>query len=397
MTSGNKSPPPFIESLVRGAGNGRRVVGNYRVVPDPDKWVTPDALLDILGLNKEHLPKHVLEVIDWQEDTVAEDWCSDWKDFKWALTAFNEMQDVFDSPLLPSHQSQLNLFHLWYFYFESRYLLGESLLSGFLGLYAASNVLLRLFVEFSVLQLYYYNVSHRSNSYARLEEYFKRGIHPSWNTALQKALPDESFARPIKSRLDFHFKGLSQSAVHSYHPTFSPRKHAEAPGMPSLEGIFFWQLTKIVLQGVLWGYCVNFPMLFRPLDVVRKFGFNWPVGVFVDAKVAKAIERGLGPKDYKRFLAFAQKHEHVQDLTEWWGSRVDLSDAEVTASWNAKENGELKRVWPEGYALAIAKLRVLRESMATTAPVFPDIDADRASMDIFSYERWAKIRWRPRR
>lgn len=386
----------LLDDLVARANEPRSVVARYRIVTDPSTWNAPDDLLDILGLPKESLTALGQEVLDLHE-TKSKDLDSDWCNFKWQLTAFHEIQDVFDAPLYAGRESKLNIFHLWYFYYESRHLLTESILSGLQGLYAASNTLLRIFLEFSVLQLYYYTVSHEQQSYDKLERYFRTGIHPSWHTALQKAVSSDSFCKTIKMRLDFHFKGLSKSAAHSYHPTFSPRQHSSGPGHLSAEGIYFWQLTRVVLQAVLWAYVVKFPMLLRPCDVVRKFGFDPPVGLFVSEKCSAAIKKSLGELDYPKFLQYAEQDENAKTLLEWFNSFGDLTDEEITRTWNRAEDGELKRIYPEGYAKTITKLRAMRETMAMVSPTWDknkDLDID--DIDMFSYETWRSILQRSR-
>jgi hypothetical protein len=141
------------------------------------------------------------------------------------LKAFDEIQDFFDCPIYPD-ATFVNIFQIWYFYYEARALLAEVIVAGFNGLYSASTAVLRLFLEFSLLQLYFYRICESQNSYQSLETYFKTGRKPAWNTMLNKALPDDSFCRPIKFLLDLHLKGLSISAAHPYHPDFSPRHHS---------------------------------------------------------------------------------------------------------------------------------------------------------------------------
>jgi hypothetical protein len=349
--------------------------------------------LQILDVSSDALNAEGRSVINMYEARALSGEEPDWIDFKWKLTAFSEIQDVFDSPLYPGRDSPLNQFHLWYFYHESSHLLTESILAGFAGLYACANAVLRIFLEFSVLQLYYYNIAFQNRSYARLEEYFKERRHPSWHHALQKAIPNDAFCRPIKSRLDVHFKGLSESASHSYHPQASPSSHRLAPGNASLEGIYFWANTRMVLQGVLWGYYVNFPMLFFPRNILRKFGFNSPVGVVVDEQCSVAVSKSLGETDYAHFLAYADRQEAAESIRPWIDSRPDLTDEQIRATWSDRDNGPMGEM-REAYARIMAKMRAIRLTFAMD-PVWAGeeekrrFDADVSQ--IFSFDRWSKI------
>lgn len=391
-TSGSITYEQLLKELVDEIGKNRSVSAAYCLITDLENWTSPDTLPRILGISEDILSERARATLQLHERSDADSkTSSDWMDFKWKLTAFQEIQDIFDAPLYLGRDSPLNLFQLWYFYFESRHLLAESIVCGLMGYYAASNALLRLVLEFSLLQSYYYRVSNETQSYKRLQAYFDNGIHPSWNTVLRNVVPSNSFCKPIKARLDFHLKALSKTATHAYHPDNSPRQHATRFGQPSLEGIFFWQLTRIVLQAILWSYYVNFPMLFQPRDTMRKFGFNGPVGILVDAKCTAAVEKSLAREEYAEFLSYSQKDENVQAIVAWCDAHPDLSDAEIKATWNAKEDGELDGRLSIGFAKKMAKIRAIRETLALKrsvglSPHDEDVDFER----LFSFTRWRK-------
>ena len=118
---------------------------------------------------------------------------------------------------------------------------------------------------------------------------------------MKRALPKDEFCRPLRFRLSFHLTALSQSALHGYHPEYSPQQYRHQPHSHSLEGLYFWQKTSLILDAALWVYYVNFPMLFYPVDVLRKFGFNGPVGVLVDPQTATYVRKSLSQADYEAF------------------------------------------------------------------------------------------------
>lgn len=381
----------LIERLVADMQGGRRTTATYRLVLDLDNWVLP-SLDKILGVQANDLSKRATDILKFFEDQGrSEKRFTEWQDFKWKVTAFFEIQDLFGTPVY-SASNILNLFHLWYFYFEGRNLLVESVLCGLHGLYAAADAVLRPFLEFSVLQLYYRNVCHASSSFEPIENYFKTGKTPSWNTALKKAVPDDSFCRPIKRRLDLHFRSLSRSATHPYTPDFSPRQHSMSPAQPSLEGIYFWHRTRLMLQAVLWAYYVNFPLLFSPRDLIRKFGFGGPVGIFAVKQCAVAVKKSLGDAEHSEFLRYAENHEGAKSLLSWYGEQPDLTDEEIAATWDTEHFGELERVFPEGYAQQTAHTRALREAMALKKAEI-DVDAEDVHkiIKLFSYEEWKTV------
>lgn len=299
-----------------------------------------------------------LEAID--ELNRTED--SDWLDFSWKLTALSYVQDIFAVVIQPS-DDPLVWFQQYYFYYESRVILAESVLAGLNGLYTAEKALLRPFLEFTLLQNYYHRAIRDSGTYAPIEQYFAKRKHPSWGTVLRNALPNDSFCRPIRFRIQAHLAGLSESAAHPYHPDFSPIQHRGSEHGHSLEGMFFWQTTKLILEAALWAYYVNFPLLFHPVDVLRKFGYNGPAGIVVDRQCGEAVKHSLLPDDYEAFRQYSLSQQATQDVVQWVASFPDLTDAQIRATWNEKDDGPFPGLW-KAYGLRMAKFRALRLATA---------------------------------
>ena len=241
--------------------------------------------------------------------------------------------------------------------------MAESVLCGLNGLYVASDALLRPFLEFNLLQLYYYRLIRQSGAYSPLEEYFKKGRHASWNTVMSKALPSDSFCGPIRFRIGTHLAGLSESSVHPYHPDHSPTQHRASSHGHSLEGVFFWQKTSLILEAALWIYYVNFPLLFHPVEVLRKFGFNGPVGVVIDRQCAEFVKRSLSLEDYEAFRDYSSRQDNVSSVLGWVAGHRDLTDEEIRSGWDDKEDGTFPGII-EAYCCRMAKLRALRVAMA---------------------------------
>ena len=333
---------PFLETLISKAYKHEFSVV-YKCPKDIGSYKQPYNLLEILGLNENLLSETAVKTLDIFEKNKDEEFIATYDDFKWKVTAFTHIQDIFDSPLYNTGEV-LNIFHIWYFYYESKYVLIESILCGLNGFYLASNALLRLFLEFSLLQNYYYRIINNNRSYQALEQYFKNSTHPNWNTIINNCITNDKFTKPIKVRLDQHLKGLSESSVHPYHPDHSPKQSGNFLPEPSLEGIFFWQTTRLILDAVLWLYYVNFPLVFHPVNVLKKFGFNAPVGLFIDDLAAYVIKKSLSGNDFEYFRNYSKEQEIVNSLLDFYNSRSDMSNDEILKTWNSKENGQIKDI-----------------------------------------------------
>lgn len=382
----------FLSDLISKASKPKSVKATYLYTSDLDRYERPHNLSEIMGLEKESLSESASETLDELEklDTRSGSPAADYNDFKWKLTAFMHIQDIFDCRLYPVN-TFLNMYHIWYFYYESKYILIESLLCGLNGFYSASNLLLRVFLEFCLLQNYYYRIVDRSESYEPLQKYFTSRIHPNWNSVLNGAFPRDSFSKPIKFRLDMHLKGLSESCAHPYHPDLSPKHDGSFVPGPSLVGIYFWYSTKTALDAVLWAYYVNFPMLFHPVDPLTKFGFRGPVGWFIDKVGGHVIRKSLPDADFKAFLDYSAKQNQVETLLDWYNSLRTLTDREILATWDNDLYGPIKHIH-EGYCKQMAYVRALKESMALLpAKVNGGGDQETDLSNLFQYSKWRNI------
>ena len=313
-----------------------------------------------------------------------------YEDFKWRLSAYVAIQDIFDSPILENMDDPLSMFHIWYFYYESKYILIESILSGFYGLYLSSEVLSRLFIEFNILQNYFYRRITLENNFIALKKYFQNNVLPSWNTVINGSLPNDNFCKPIKIRLDQHLKALSKNSAHPYHPQFSPKQGTSFIPTHTLDGLFFWHGLSISLQAVLWMYYVNFPMLFHKVDILKKFGFNPPVGLFADEQCVHEIKKTLTKDEFRDFKSYSDKHTHVKNMLDWVNSFEDLTEKKILETWN-NDDGKISSIL-EGNLKQIAKMRAMKEMMALKRDKMklPDLSYEKITQ-ILNYNEWKKI------
>jgi hypothetical protein len=341
-----------------------------------------------LSLNENGQSTLLKETVELLE--TEKEFNDEFTKFKWKLYAFVVLQDIFDSPIFENEYKD-QIFFLWYFYYESKYLLTEMLLSGFNGFYAASGTLVRLFLEFSLLQNYFYRVSKEEHSYKKVDAYYKNGIAPSWNSVLNWSLPKDNFSKPVKKRLDIHLKSLSKTTSHPYLPDFSAKQHTTFHHEPSIYGLYFWKFFEIVLDAVLWLYFVNFPMLFHPRDRLKKFGFSGPSGLFIDEFGAYVIKNSSTTNDYKDFLSYSNSQEDVKSLLEWYDSFNDLNEDEIMQTWSSPDDEPIKSI-QEGYSKDMAKGRIIREiaALKIKKDVYEKYPEPEEMKKYFSFSNWKR-------
>jgi len=350
----------LLRKLIAEFGTPRCFTSSYQFAKGPLEEAPPFEPLDALEINHDVLSDKALAALEAIEE-VVKDSPAEWMDFRWKLSAFLHLQDILDAPLYEAKELKI-FFEQYYFYYESRTLLAESFLAVLNGLYTASDALLRPFLEFSLLQNYYYRVSRDSRDYAAFEKFLGDKQVPSWNTVMKKALPKDDFCRPIRFRMSSHLAALSQSVLHVYHPEDSPQQYRRQPHGHSIEGLFFWHKISLIVDAALWVYYVNFPMVFYPTDVLRKFGFNGPVGVVADPQTAHFVRKSLSETDYEAFKSY--NAAECAPTVQWVQSRPDLSDDAIRSSWSHPEEDHCPPDLQHAFGLHTARFRALRLAMA---------------------------------
>jgi hypothetical protein len=376
---------PFEEQLFEKAVEPFTMTSTYIFLKDVTSIKSPGSLPFLLGIDKRAFSNRENDVLKLLEDEKHAD-TEKYVDFKWKILAFLTIQDIFDAPLFKGDDLK-SLFQQWYFYYESKYVLTEMVLCGLNGFHGSMGLLLRLFLEFNIIQNYYYRNINDIQSYRILENYFSRTISPNWNTIINKCMEKNDFTKPIKRRLQLHLQGLSESSNHPYHPMFSPKLSGSFIPEPTLERLFFYCHIAMILEPILWLYYTNFPMLFHPVNIEAKFGFNGPVGLFIDEQGGQIIKRSLSNEDYNHFGEYSKNQEAVRSLMEFYNGRETLTEEEIHNTWD-KEKEPLKNII-EGHGKQMATMRGLRESMSfrTESSKLSDMQAERI-LNLFSYDKW---------
>lgn len=392
------SEQDFLRKLVENASSPRRFASLYQL-PKSGQLEDPYDLFSALDLQESTVSDLARETHSAIEEVAGQS--EDWLDFRWKLTAHAHLQDIFDASLFPPNDHTLPIdpltqlyqlsFQQYYFYFESRILLREAILAGLNGLYAASDTLLRPFLEFSATQNYYYRMCHDERNYQSIEKFMSDKRPASWKRIVKYMLPKDSFCQPIRYRVKSHHDALSSTTQHTYHSDLSSSHHRQDGQGPSIEGIFFWQKIRLIVDAVLWVYYANFPLLFHPVDTLRKFGFNGPVGLIADPQTAEAVKRSLRKDDYDKFQAYSSQQEATTSVLSWVASQPDLSDDQIRTTWFSLEDRPCPPDFRLGFAERIASLRALRAATALPkAPPTPDIDDD-ALQWVWSLKRWSDL------
>ena len=365
----------YLDALVERAAGPPTATATFLVHDDASQ---PPHPLQVIGLPPVECSPSAIAALRALDLAEQEEDFPRWTEFKWEFAAFVHLQDVFDIPVL-ADRDPLQTARLWYFYYEAKYLLTESLLAGLNGLYAASRSLLRPFVEFNLLQGYFYRRVRHADGYGALDKYFATGARPGWHKILKSSLPPCSLARPVKKRLDATLKFLSDSSSHAHRPQFSHKHHTGSIPRPSLQGLRFWESIRDALSVVLWLYVLNFPIVLSPRDFVTTFGFAGPVGLVADNYLGMFIRKALGDKDHAQFSAARGADGSIEELLEWVDAQPSLTDAQIWETWDESDGPRPESI-TKAYAYRMSRLRALREMLAFTLHDRSNDDRDDAEV-----------------
>jgi hypothetical protein len=75
------------------------------------------------------------------------------------------------------------------------------------------------------------------------------------------------------------------------------------------------------------------------------------------------VKRSLSADDYQVFFEYSRRQDATETVLEWLASRPDLTNEQIRATWNEKDDGPFPGL-REAYGLQMAKLRDLRAGMA---------------------------------
>jgi hypothetical protein len=100
-------------------------------------------------------------------------------------------------------------------------------------------------------------------------------------------------------------------------------------------------------------------MLFVPIDLVRKFGCNGPVGVFIDESGGLCVRKSLSDDDCAEFTAYERSQEDAKARTAWYSTLPDLTDEQIEATWHPDEDEKYPGV-EAAYCQTMARMRALK-------------------------------------
>lgn len=331
----------------------------YLYILNNDDPSNPGNFNNIIGIDDIHLSdvsKKSLEILE--NNNKINDF---WVDLKWKVLAYLTVQDLFDTPNFDIENTS-TIFTQWYYYYEAKYILIEALLSGLNGFFSSVGMLLRLFLEFSMLQNFSYLKIKNNRNYNIDNDFIKIDNPPRWSKLANGCLPNDNFSKPLKDDLLDILKDISNVCAHPYKSIYSPRRTGSFLPEQTFQSLFFGSRISEVLEYVLRMYYINFPMALHPVDIQKKFGFNYPVGIFIEYNGGTIIRRSIKDKEYKRLFNYTKNTDRYADLMSFYNSQKDMNDDDIKSTWNEQDVEFVDTI--AGHCKIMAKMRVIHETLS---------------------------------
>lgn len=130
-------------------------------------------------------------------------------------------------------------------------------------------------------------------------------------------------------------------------------------------------------------------MLFHPVDIQKKFGFVYPVGLFIDKVGAELIRLAMNKEDYGHFYDYSLTTQTYKDLMAFYNSQADMTESEIKATWSNELDGEFES-FTIGHCKQITKLRAIGEALALGQREEPSPSIDKL-IENLSFDNWREF------
>lgn len=279
--------------------------------------------------------------------------------------------------------ARMNLQH--FPYYEATLALGESLGSVLDGHPIAARAMLRPFVEQALAEVHV----HGGDDERRIDRYFSflegSGPRPKFGNMLDDVFSEPRFQQfpTLEERVRIVYAATS-SLLHLQIMDETGIEHLTTNRLHASAHEAEWVVAAAVaVHRMLALLALRFPMSLFPVDVIRRFGYSRPVGVFADQRLADIVTASFSESDLGAMRESLANDPEVCDLLEWVNSQRELTDAEIDVSWQAyRESARLEqdddrneiRVLLVGSVIAAMNWLILVGAAAELVRPVPDFD-----------------------
>ncbi|XOJ00371.1 hypothetical protein ACMX2M_01135 [Paenibacillus polymyxa] len=238
-----------------------------------------------------------------------------------------------------------------YCFFESLHTMRESILAGINGHFTLSIGGLRSVVELILLHLYWESNKETDSELLDFE---------NWIFGKVSKLPFKRLLLNVNNKFNIPSEmelvsnvGILYGKLCSYAHTPILKESFTSIKRTNIsyanENVLRYWLVHCVetLKCILNLLIVCYPMSLFPVNLVLKFGFSPPVGLFFDETNVRPILRCISSNELKNLRDFFRcKDGRVRHLIEWYNDHKDLTLDQIKQTWSKEDRhkAEYKRL-----------------------------------------------------
>jgi len=263
----------------------------------------------------------------------------------WSSYALIELQDL-QPMLIPKKGEFLNQNYL---FFEALAAFRESILCGLGGLFHASFSVLRSAVELLVFHYWWREKLRDQDDY---EPFYK------WLRGERKAPPFANVVKTLCRGKEHLLESSERTRIEAIYDVLCSYSHKPVlqesitalrggnEAQVSLTALSYWLKVSGNVQQALLHLAVSMdPHALFPVDAYRKFGFNGPIGSFLDKYSFLALRKALGEETLGALQEYYE--EDCRLRFEWLGGFPDLSDEQILSLWDGEPIDDENRPFEE--------------------------------------------------
>ncbi len=263
------------------------------------------------------------------------------RDLAWLIQALIEFMDLLQLRFHAGRQWKQNN----YLYFEAVATLREATVGMLNGLPRASTGLLRSTLEMLMLHCWWQTKIKEKNGSDKFYCWLRGQRNgPNFNQVIKDNL--DALGIPTNDLTIQHVKGVYKqlcSYVHAPLPNESMTTLSQGNQMNnSIDVMRSWMcLATDVLRIILKQFVHLYPQCIFPVDIIKKFGFNPPVGLYFDKYNFVPIMAIFDEAQIEKYRMRLRNHELVQTGVDFYKSRPYLTRDEILQTWDHKLRGDL--------------------------------------------------------
>lgn len=293
------------------------------------------SLKNALFINDYELNQIGKSTLELFDDSLLKELHSD---MSWLIQSIWEFQDL--------QSGRVFINPIWmkqgYCFFESVNVLRDSILVGLNSYYHVSISGLRSAFELILLHSYWESNKDSEDDLTSFSDWIEGKVSKLPFKTLLKNL-ELRFALPpfleLPKRLGIVYGKLcSYAHTPIISESFTRMKQSNLPTINKSTLRYWMNLYNETLRCLLDLLIVCYPMSLFPVNLLKKFGFNPPAGLFFDEQNCRPLKQVVGIEEFERYRDwFFTNNFNISGLLDWFNGNKNLSIKEVKDTWSKDE------------------------------------------------------------